>query len=128
MKKILVIGAGGQIGSELVITLRNRFGTENVIAADVKESCPEILKGGEYVHLDALNREQVRNWVIKNRPDDIYLLAALLSATAEKNPDFAWKLNMEGLFTILDLAKEKHIDKIFWPSSIAVFSCGTKIP
>jgi nucleoside-diphosphate-sugar epimerase len=125
MKKILVIGAGGQIGSELVITLRNRFGTENVIAADVKESCPEILKGGEYVHLDALNREQVRNWVIENRPDDIYLLAALLSATAEKNPDFAWKLNMEGLFTILELAKEGYVKKVFWPSSIAVFGPTT---
>ena len=75
--------------------------------------------------MDALNREQVRNWVIDNRPDDIYLLAALLSATAEKNPDFAWKLNMEGLFTILELAKEGYVKKVFWPSSIAVFGPTT---
>lgn len=125
MKKILVIGACGQIGSELVLELRRRFGTDQVIAADVKPDAIEVLKSGPYVQLDALDREGVRSYIIDNQIEEVYLLAALLSATAEKNPDFAWKLNMEGLFTILDLAKEKHIQKIFWPSSIAVFGPTT---
>lgn len=125
MKKILVIGACGQIGSELVLELRNRFGNDQVIAADVKSEAISILKNGPYVQLDALDKERVRNYIIDNQVNEVYLLAALLSATAEKNPEFAWKLNMEGLFTILDLAKEGHIQKIFWPSSIAVFGPTT---
>ncbi|MBI1838165.1 MAG: NAD-dependent epimerase/dehydratase family protein [Flavobacteriia bacterium] len=125
MKKILVIGAGGQIGSELVIALRNKFSKEQVIASDVKEICPDIIQDGPYQQLDILNREAVREFVISNNITDVYLLAALLSATAEKHPDFAWKLNMEGLFTILDLAKEGHLKQIFWPSSIAVFGPTT---
>lgn len=125
MKKILVIGACGQIGSELVLALRNRFGNDQVIAADVKSETISILENGPYVQLDALDKERVRNYIIDNQINEVYLLAALLSATAEKNPEFAWKLNMEGLFTILDLAKEGHIQKIFWPSSIAVFGPTT---
>lgn len=125
MKKILVIGACGQIGSELVLALRNRFGNDQVIAADVKSEAISILESGPYVQLDALDKERVRNYIIDNQINEVYLLAALLSATAEKNPEFAWKLNMEGLFTILDLAKEGHIQKIFWPSSIAVFGPTT---
>jgi nucleoside-diphosphate-sugar epimerase len=125
MSRIIVIGAGGQIGTELVTSLRKKYGNENVIAADVKEECPILLVGGPYVQMDILNREAVRNYIINNDISEVYLLAALLSATAEKNPEFAWKLNMEGLFTILDLAKEKHIQKIFWPSSIAVFGPTT---
>jgi len=125
MKKILVIGACGQIGTELVLELRNRFGAQQVIAADVKEECPAILNNGPYQQMDVLQREAVRTYIIDNGIDEVYLLAALLSATAEKHPDFAWKLNMEGLFTILDLAKEGHLKKIFWPSSIAVFGPTT---
>lgn len=125
MRKVLVIGAGGQIGTELVIRLREKLGSNNAIAADVKSDCPEALKNGPYVQLDALDREGVRAYIIEEKITEVYLLAALLSATAEKNPDFAWKLNMEGLFTILDLAKEGHIEKIFWPSSIAVFGPTT---
>ena len=125
MKKVLVIGASGQIGTELVLELRNRFGTDAVIASDVKPDCPELLKDGEYAQLDVLDREKVWNFVEENKVTEIYLLAALLSATAEKHPDFAWKLNMEGLFNILDLAKENKIEKIFWPSSIAVFGPTT---
>lgn len=125
MSKTLVIGAGGQIGTELVMALRKQIGTENVVAADIKEQTPEPLADGPYKKLDALDRESVRNYVIENKFDEVYLLAALLSATAEKNPDFAWKLNMESLFTVLDLAKEGHISKIFWPSSIAVFGPTT---
>lgn len=121
----MVIGACGQIGSELVVALRTRFGADQVIAADVKSAPTEVLAGGPYVRMDILDREAVRSYIIDNNIDEVYLLAALLSATAEKNPDFAWKLNMEGLFTILDLAKEGHIRKIFWPSSIAVFGPTT---
>ena len=125
MKKILVIGSNGQIGTELVLSLRGRYGNEAVFAADLSESCPAIIINGPYVQLDVLQKEAIREYIIYNEIKEVYLLAALLSATAEKNPDFAWKLNMEGLFTILDLAKEKHIDKIFWPSSIAVFGPTT---
>lgn len=125
MRKILVIGACGQIGTELVIELRKRFGKEHVIASDVKEFDKNQFLDGPYQKMDVLNREEVRNYIISNKITEVYLLAALLSATAEKNPDFAWKLNMEGLFTILDLAKEKHLQKIYWPSSIAVFGPTT---
>lgn len=125
MAKTIVIGASGQIGTELVLKLRKKEGVENVIAADVKDTCPAILKDGPYQRMDILDRIFVREYIINNQIKEVYLLAALLSATAEKNPDFAWRLNMEGLFTILDLAKEKHIDKIFWPSSIAVFGKTT---
>jgi len=125
MDKTLIIGAAGQIGTELVLELRVRKGAENVIAADLKDDCPKGLVDGPYVQMDVLDRESVRNYIIENEIKEVYLLAALLSATAEKNPAFAWKLNMEGLFTILDLAKEGHINKIFWPSSIAVFGPTT---
>lgn len=125
MAKILIIGACGQIGTELVLTLREKYDNQSVIASDVRENCPEILANGPYVQLDILNREEIRNYVIEQKIEQVYLLAALLSATAEKNPDFAWKLNMEGLFTILDLAKEGYLKQIFWPSSIAVFGQTT---
>jgi len=125
MSNVLVIGAGGQIGTELVLALRKNHGEQNVVAADIKIECPPLLTGGPYVQMDVLNRDAVRNYIIYKGFDEVYLLAALLSATAEKNPDFAWKLNMEGLFTILDLAKEGHIKRIFWPSSIAVFGPTT---
>ena len=125
MKKVLVIGAGGQIGTELVIELRKRFGNQQVIAADVKEECSDVLKDGPYVKMDVLDKDFVTTFIKEEKPTDVYLLAALLSATAEKHPEFAWRLNMEGLFTILDLAKEGFIQKIFWPSSIAVFGPTT---
>jgi nucleoside-diphosphate-sugar epimerase len=125
MKKILVIGAGGQIGSELVLALRKLFGSQAVVAADVKEECPAVISDGPYVQMDILDKETVRKYIIEESVNEVYLLAALLSATAEKHPDFAWKLNMEGLFTILDLAKEGYLKKIFWPSSIAVFGPTT---
>ncbi|MDX2360438.1 MAG: NAD-dependent epimerase/dehydratase family protein [Crocinitomicaceae bacterium] len=125
MGKVLVIGAGGQIGTELVLELRRMKGTNNVVAADIKDECSDALKNGPYVKMDVLDREAVRSYIITEKIKEVYLLAALLSATAEKNPAFAWKLNMEGLFTILDLGKENYLDKIFWPSSIAVFGPTT---
>lgn len=125
MSKIIVIGSCGQIGTELVLALRTLNGAQNVIAADLKEECPPILANGPYLKMDILDREAVRKYIIDEQVEEVYLLAALLSATAEKNPDFAWRLNMEGLFTILDLAKEGYVKKVFWPSSIAVFGPTT---
>jgi nucleoside-diphosphate-sugar epimerase len=125
MGKTIIIGAGGQIGTELTLALRKKHGTSQIIAADLKDQAPALIQDGPYVTLDILTREAVRQYIIDHEIETVYLLAALLSATAEKNPDFAWTLNMEGLFTILDLAKEGHIKKIFWPSSIAVFGPTT---
>jgi nucleoside-diphosphate-sugar epimerase len=125
MTKTIIIGAGGQIGTELTLALRNQHSTTQIIAADIKEVAPALIQDGPYVQMDILNRDAVRSYIIDNQIETVYLLAALLSATAEKNPDFAWKLNMEGLFTILDLAKEGYVKKIFWPSSIAVFGPTT---
>ena len=125
MGKTVIIGACGQIGTELTLALRSKKGNENVIAADLRDQCPENLSNGPYVKMDILDREGVRDYIVSNEIKEVYLLAALLSATAEKNPQFAWKLNMDGLFTILDLAKEGFLEKIFWPSSIAVFGPTT---
>jgi nucleoside-diphosphate-sugar epimerase len=125
MTKTIIIGAGGQIGTELTLALRNQHSTTQIIAADIKEVAPALIQDGPYVQMDILNRDAVRSYIIANQIETVYLLAALLSATAEKNPDFAWKLNMDGLFTILDLAKEGYVKKIFWPSSIAVFGPTT---
>lgn len=125
MQKSLVIGAGGQIGSELVLALAKRNGKQSVIASDVKEECPKALQELTYAKLDVLDREGLKEYVEKEKITEIYLLAALLSATAETNPKFAWELNMEGLFNVLDLAKDGLINKVFWPSSIAVFGPTT---
>ncbi len=125
MKKILVIGASGQIGTELVLALRQKFGDDSTIASDIKTPNNKVLGSGIFEELDILNKEQLSFIIKKHQITEVYLLAALLSATAEKYPDFAWKLNMEGLFNVLDLAKEKIIKKVFWPSSIAVFGPTT---
>ncbi|MBK7130269.1 MAG: NAD-dependent epimerase/dehydratase family protein [Crocinitomicaceae bacterium] len=124
MKKILVIGSSGQIGTELVMALRKKFGTDAVVASDVQP--PKQAQGeGPFEVLDILDKSRLIEVIQKHQIKEVYLLAALLSATAEKNPAFAWKLNMDGLFHVLDLAKDKVIDKIFWPSSIAVFGPNT---
>lgn len=122
MSKILVIGSRGQIGTELVEALRARNGEQNVISADIKE---DDGSDPNYRQLNALDKDKLYEIVKNEKVDEIYLLAALLSATAEKNPAFAWELNMNSLFYVLDLAKEKHISKIYWPSSIAVFGPTT---
>jgi nucleoside-diphosphate-sugar epimerase len=125
MGKTIIIGACGQIGTDLTLALRAKKGNEQVIASDLKDHCPENLNNGPYEKMDILDKDSVRDFIISNSIEEVYLLAALLSATAEKNPQFAWKLNMDGLFTILDLAKEGYVKKIFWPSSIAVFGPTT---
>lgn len=125
MKKILVIGAGGQIGTELVLKLEEKHGKENVLAADIKADCPQPLTNSNYITLNVLDKERLFEVLQSENIGEVYLLAALLSATAEKQPKFAWELNMQGLFSVLDAAKEKIIDKVFWPSSIAVFGPNT---
>ena len=119
--KILVIGASGQIGVELTLALRKMYGNNNVIASDLREE-NELLKGtGPYVSIDVMNKEMLHVQVIRQNITQIYLLAAILSATGEKNPNLAWNLNMQGLLNVLDIAREENLRKVYWPSSIAVF-------
>lgn len=120
-EKILVIGASGQIGVELTLALRNLYGNNNVIASDLREQNPLLEGTGPYVSLDVMNKEMLHVQVIRQNITQIYLLAAILSATGEKNPNLAWHLNMQGLLNVLDIAREEHIHKVYWPSSIAVF-------
>lgn len=120
-EKILVIGASGQIGVELTLALRKIYGNNNVIASDLREE-NALLKGtGPYVSLDVMKKEMLHVQVIRQGITQIYLLAAILSATGEKNPSLAWNLNMQSLLNVLDIAKEEKLHKVYWPSSIAVF-------
>ncbi|MBD3636141.1 MAG: NAD-dependent epimerase/dehydratase family protein [Crocinitomicaceae bacterium] len=122
-KKILVVGSSGQIGTELVIELRNRFGRDAVIASDIRSSGDPMVEPFE--QLDIMNGDQLNKIVKQHGITEVYLLAALLSATAEQKPQLAWDLNMQGLFNVLNLAKDGVIEKVFWPSSIAVFGPST---
>ena len=122
MKKSMVIGANGQIGTDLVSGLAQRFGAENVIATDIREGNHGDV---QFESLDILDNETLEILIKKHNVGTVYLLAALLSATAEQKPMAAWKLNMDGLFNVLELAKAGTIEKIFWPSSIAVFGPTT---
>ncbi|MDX1937493.1 MAG: NAD-dependent epimerase/dehydratase family protein [Flavihumibacter sp.] len=120
-EKILVIGASGQIGVELTMALRKIYGNANVIASDLREQNPLLQGTGPYVSLDVMNKEMLHVQVIRQNITQIYLLAAILSATGEKNPNLAWNLNMTGLLNVLDIAREEKLHKVYWPSSIAVF-------
>ena len=122
---ILVIGAAGQIGTELTLKLRDLHGNDRVIATDIRDSPPESLMGGPFERLNILDKERLFEVVSQNNIDEVYLLAALLSATAEQNPALGWDLNMNGLSNVLDLSRDGHIKRIFWPSSIAVFGPHT---
>jgi len=120
-EKILVIGASGQIGVELTLALRKIYGNAQVVASDLREE-NDLLKGtGPYVSLDVMNKEMLHVQVIRQNITQIYLLAAILSATGEKNPNLAWNLNMQSLLNVLDIAKEEKLHRVYWPSSIAVF-------
>jgi nucleoside-diphosphate-sugar epimerase len=119
--KILVIGASGQIGVELTMALRKQYGNNNVVASDLREENPLLHGTGPYVSLDVMNKEMLHVQVIRQNITQIYLLAAILSATGEKNPNLAWHLNMQGLLNVLDIAREENLHKVYWPSSIAVF-------
>lgn len=121
---VLVIGACGQIGSELTLELRKNH--SSVIAADLnKPKSNDLLESGPFVRLDVLNKSSVADLVNKNNVTQIYHLAAILSATGEKNPELAWRVNMKGLRNVLDIAAGLSVGKLFWPSSIAVFGPTT---
>ena len=116
---ILVIGSSGQIGTELVMELRKVYGDNNVIASDIRLSSKKVLQTGVFEELDILNESRLRQIVKKHKVTQVYLLAALLSATAEKDIELGWKLNIRSHSNVLDLAKDGLIKKIFWPSSIS---------
>jgi len=123
--KILIIGACGQIGTELTYNLRKIYGVENVVASDVRKLDNSVVNDGIFEVVNALDFNQIQDLIERYKITDVYLMAALLSATAEKNPTFAWDLNMNSLFHVLNLAKDGKIQKVFWPSSIAVFGPTT---
>ena len=120
MTRVLIIGASGQLGSELTIALGEVFGNENIIASDISSPHANIA-GFTFEKLDVMNAAQLKEVVEKHSITQIYHLAAILSAKGESNPQWAWDLNMTSLLNVFELAKEKKLDKIYWPSSIAVF-------
>lgn len=124
-EKILIIGAAGQIGSELTYKLRSIYGKDNVIASDLNYNNIELVNSGTFEIIDAMDYASIKICCEKHNIDTIYLMAAMLSATGEKYPMKAWDLNMQSLFHVLNLAKAKAIKKVFWPSSIAVFGPTT---
>lgn len=125
MSKTIVIGASGQIGTDLTLELRNRFGNDNIIASDIKNGDSDVLSSGPFEILDVMNEKALIDTFKKYNISTVYLLAAILSGSAEKNPKKAWDLNMKSLLSILDMAKDGIIKQVFWPSSIAVFGPTT---
>lgn len=123
-EKILIIGAGGQVGTELTLELRKRYGNDNVISTDIKEA-EGIFLEAPYHKLNVMDKDAIQEIVKKYKVSQIYNLAALLSATAEKNPMFGWDLNMDGHLHVLNVAKDNGVKKVYWPSSIAVFGPTT---
>ena len=124
-KSILILGACGQIGTELTYALREKYGDNTIIASDIREGNESLMDSGPFELLDATDYNALEEVVAYYEISEVYLMAAMLSATAEKFPMRAWNLNMNSLFNVLNLAKEKKIDKVFWPSSIAVFGSNT---
>jgi nucleoside-diphosphate-sugar epimerase len=124
MKKILVLGSSGQIGSDLVLELRNKFGSENIIATDIKAPSADVLHGGPFEFLNVLDAQAVERAIDQYQITEVYHLAAILSAASEKNPLWAWEINMRGLFNLVELARQRKF-KMFWPSSIGIFGPTT---
>lgn len=124
-EKVLIMGAGGQIGVELTMALRAVYGEANVIASDIREAHPLLAGKGPYVVLNAMDANATLELVKKEGITQIYLLAALLSATGEKDPKRAWDINMQSLLQVLDIAVQEKLTKVYWPSSIAVFGSTT---
>jgi nucleoside-diphosphate-sugar epimerase len=126
MERILIIGAAGQIGSELTMELRQIYGNSSVYATDVKEAPPDIKESGPFQLLDVMDDKHLIHFVIRNKITQIYHLAAVLSGNAEKLPTQAWHINMDSLMNILEVAKlVEDVRKVFWPSSVAVFGSTT---
>ncbi len=125
MKRILITGACGQIGSELTSFLRRRYGAENVIASDIKEPLKDTEESGIYEILDVRDKKTLKEVVDKYSIDTLFHMAAILSANGEKNPWLAWDVNVNGLYNILEIAREKNMERVFIPSSIAAFGPET---
>ncbi|NOX35994.1 MAG: NAD-dependent epimerase/dehydratase family protein [Calditrichaeota bacterium] len=121
MKRILVTGACGQIGSELVKYLRNIFGAENVIATDIKKPSDFLKATDGFHYLDVLNMDELARLVVEEDVDTIFHMAAILSAVGEQNPQLAYRINLQGLMNVLEVARQKGVRQVFAPSSIAVF-------
>ncbi len=124
-KTILILGACGQIGTELTLALRQKYGNTNVVASDIRQPEHSELLNGPFEVLDASSASALRSVCEKHEIHTVYHLVAMLSATGEKFPMKAWDLNMQSLLHVLELAREKVIQKLFWPSSIAVFGPTT---
>lgn len=124
---LLIIGAGGQLGTELTAELRSIYGRANVIASDIQAPKPEQLEEGPFEQLDAMDAQGLAAIIDQYKVTQVYLLAAILSAKGEQNPKFAWDLNMKSLLNVLDIAKEKKLSKVYWPSSIAVFGPNSPV-
>jgi nucleoside-diphosphate-sugar epimerase len=125
MEKILVIGCSGQIGSELTLELRKNYGNANVIATDIRPAPPDIAASGPFEILDVLDSAKLQLILEHEKITQVYHLAAILSGNAEKRPLPSWEINMASLINVLELAREVHLKKLFWPSSIAVFGPTT---
>jgi len=126
MKRVLVIGAGGQIGSELVPFLRKKYGKENVIATGRRTTLPKVItEGGPWVYLDALNQESLKKVIYENNIEQVYHMASVLSATGEKMPQVAWDINVNGLINVLEVSRRYGVERVIWPSSIAAFGPTT---
>ena len=127
MKRILVIGCSGQIGTELTLELRKIYDNDNVIASDIKAPVESVLESGPFETVDILDRDKLVRIIEKYKIDGIINMAAILSAVGEKNPLLAWKINMDGLINVLEIAKEYKIERVLNPSSIAVFGPETPV-
>ncbi len=126
MDKILIIGAGGQIGVELTLALRNIYGRNNVIATDIREEHPLLKEdNGPFMHLDVMDVKEVAKVIAQENITQVYLLAAILSATGESKPIWAWDINMQSLLNLLEICRENKVKKFYWPSSIAAFGPNT---
>ena len=124
-ESILIIGSNGQIGTELLTSLRQLYGTEKVIACDIRRPAYDIRHTGPFEFVNVLDKENLNRIYKKYKPTQVYLLAAILSATGEQNPSLAWDLNMNGLLNVLDLCLEYETAKVYWPSSIAAFGLNS---
>lgn len=125
--KVLITGAGGQLGTELALALAQKFGKTNIVATDINEKSKELFPYCTFEILDITDAERLENLVEKYQITQIYHLAALLSAVGEKRPLFTWDLNMQGLLNVLEVARKKELDRVYWPSSIAAFGLNTPV-